>query len=399
LVSTKQDSTRSADEEAHLADWRGVGYLVDVTTERLTSPVEGIHRAIVARWLGMAGPRLEPARWLADGLTASMYRTIRLGGAAVGMAISSGAGLVGRYKTLRPVWETRNGRYVQSIFNGVWGDRFDEDGSPIGIELGVRDLDGSPVTINATALRRTFPEPKSRLVLMLHGFAETERTWRSGENSNLTRGLEADGFSVLRLRYNTGRAIAANGSDLADLLEKTRLAWPVPVSEISLVGHSMGGLVARSAVATALSSGHGWVNLARSLVAIAAPHFGSPIEKGVQIASRGLGLFKESQPLGAFLDQRSAGIKSLRHGIDGADEATGALKYFVVAGAVTTEANHPLGRLVGDLVVRVDSATGKSRRLEMESSDSLIVGGRNHADLVHDAEVITQIRIWLTPSS
>ena len=188
--------------------------------------------------------------------------------------------------------------------------------------------------------------------------------------------------------------------DLADLLEKICLAWPVPVSDISLVGHSMGGLVARSAVATARSSGHGWVDLTRSLVAVAAPHFGSPIEKGVHTVSRSLARFKESQPLGAFLDQRSAGIKSLRRGIDVAEnEEAGALRYFVVAGAVTADVGHPLGKLVGDLVVRVGSATGKSRRLMMQSSDALIVGGRNHADLVHDAKVITQIRTWLTPNS
>lgn len=397
-MSISQDPVHSSDDREHLADWRGVGYLVDITTERLTSPVEGMHRAIVNRWFGLAGPRLEPVRRLADGLTASTYKTIRLGGTAVGMTISTGAELMGRYRSLRPVWETRKGTYVQSIFNGVWGDRFDEDESPLRIELGLRDLSGRPVSTTTTALRRAFPKPKGRLVVMIHGFAETERGWRSGDNSNLIEKLEADGFSVLRLRYNTGRAIAANGVDLADLLEQIRLAWPVPVSDIALIGHSMGGLVARNAVAAARSSGHGWVDLARDLVAIAAPHSGSPIEKGLQVISRGLGLFKESQPVSAFLDQRSAGIKSLRHGLDGVDNTTGALRYHVVAGVVTAEPTNPLGKMVGDLVVGVGSATGKSRRLKVESSDVLVVGGRNHAALVHDPEVIMQIRTWLTPA-
>ncbi len=397
-MSISQDSDTSPTDREHLADWHAVGYLVGVTTERVTSPVEGMHRAIVDRWFTLGGPRLEPARQLADGLTASTYKTIRLGGTAVGLAIASGAALTGRYRNLRPVWETRRGRYVQSVFNGLWGDRFAEDRSPLGIELGLRDSDGKPLPATTAALRRAYPNPQRRLVVMVHGFAETERSWRSGDDSNMTRGLEADGFSVLHLRYNTGRAIAANGLDLADLLEKIHLAWPVPISNIAVIGHSMGGLVARSAVVTAISSGHRWVELARDLVAIGAPHFGSPIEKGVEIISKGLGFFKESQPLSAFLDQRSAGIKNLRHGIEGADDSTGALNYFVVAGAVTAGPANPLGKMVGDLVVRVGSATGRSRRLNVGSSDALIVGGRNHADLVHDPEVITQVRTWLTPA-
>ena len=397
-MSIIQDSA-APDEREHVADWRGVGYLVDVTTEHLTSPIEGMHRAIVDRWFGLGGPRLKPARQVADRLIASTYKTIRLGGTAVGMAISTGAALTSRHWSLRPVWETRSGRYVQSISNGLWGDRFDEDSSPLRIDLGVRDLNGRTVPTTTAALRSVFPNPQGRLVVMAHGFAETERGWRSDDNATLAQGLEADGFSVLQIRYNTGRAIAANGLDLAELLEGVRLAWPVPVSDIALIGHSMGGLVARSAVVTARASGHGWVDLARDLVAIGTPHFGSPIEKGVELISKGLSLFKESQPLSAFVDQRSAGIKNLRQGIKGVEDSTGALQYHVVAGAITAQPANLVGKVVGDLVVTVGSATGKSRRINVESSNALVVGGRSHADLAHDPEVIAEIRTWLTPTS
>ncbi|MFZ0014727.1 MAG: alpha/beta fold hydrolase, partial [Acidimicrobiia bacterium] len=132
---------------------------------------------------------------------------------------------------------------------------------------------------------------------MLHGFGETERFWRSDHSSKLTEELQDDGFSVLRLRYNTGRAVADNGQDLADLLEVVRLAWPVPVEEVALIGHSMGGLVNQSAVVAALSCGYRWADLTTHLVAIGTPHLGSPIEKGVEIVSNSLELFKETRPL------------------------------------------------------------------------------------------------------
>lgn len=391
------DSSVASDGEGHLTDWRGVGYLVDVTTERLTAPVEGIHRAVLDRWFGLAGPRFEPARRVVDGFTASVYRTIRLGGKAAGLAVATGAAVAGRSRALRPVWETRHGRYVQSILNGVWGDHFDDDLGPIRIELGFRDVEGRIIPMTPAALNQAVHQPTGRLAVLLHGFAETERSWRSGDKSEMAEALEGDGFSVLRVRYNTGRAVTDNGRDLADLLEQLRLAWPVPVTDIALIGHSMGGLVARSAVVTARSLPHTWVELTSHLVAIAAPHFGSPIEKGVQAISSGLGLFKNSRPLGAFLDQRSVGIKNLRYGVY-QGEVGGSLQYHVVAGAVTADPTHPLGFLIGDLVVRVASATGVSRRAQVGAADVLVVGGRSHAGLTGDPEVISQVKEWLTPT-
>ncbi|MDH3190361.1 MAG: GPI inositol-deacylase, partial [Acidimicrobiia bacterium] len=209
--------------------------------------------------------------------------------------------------------------------------------------------------------------------------------------------LEGDGFSVLRVRYNTGRAVTDNGRDLDELLEQLQLAWPVPITDIALIGHSMGGLVARSAVVAGRSLRRTWVELAKHLVAIAAPHFGSPIEKGVQILSNGLGFFKESRPLSVFLNQRSVGIKNLRYGVYQGDVGVG-VKYHVVAGAFTADPTHPLGLLMGDLVVRVGSATGVGRAGHLGAADVLVVGGRNHARLSSDPEVISQVRAWLTPT-
>ena len=397
-MTTKTDSNAALDDGEHLEDWRGVGYLVDVATERLTSPVEGIHRAVVRRWFRMAGPGLDPARKAAEGLTASIYQSIRISGTVIGMAISSGAGLVHGFRSLPPVWETRGGRGVQSILNGLWGDRFEEDRSPLRIEMGIRAPSGIPVSVSADSLGHAFPRATGRLAVLVHGFADTENVWRSGDNHDLIEGIESDGFTVLRLRYNTGREIADNASTLADFLEEVRLAWPVPISEIALVGHSMGGLVARSAVIAAGHVGAEWVEPVTHVVAIAAPHFGTPIEQVVRSMSHGLGLFNGSRPLGAFLDQRSGGIKNLRHGIGSTDDAIHGFAYHVVAGVITREPDHPMGRVFGDLVVGVGSATGRGHLFDTESPDILVVGGRNHADLVHAPEVVAGVRAWLSPS-
>jgi pimeloyl-ACP methyl ester carboxylesterase len=390
LVEVLPDNV--VDSASNLDDWRGVGYLVALATERLTAPVEGMHREIVGRWLGIAGPTAEPAGRAVDGLIASIYHTIRLGGTVAGSVISIGAELTEGRASLRPVWETPKGKYVQSIINGVWGDRFDEDQSPFRIELGLRDPDGRLVPATPTSLRHAFPRPSGRLAVMAHGLGENERSWESADGAGLANGLQADGFSVLRLRYNTGRRVTENGLDLANLLEEVHRAWPVPVEEITLIGHSMGGLVVESAVDAGRSSGQGWVERATHVVALSAPHLGSPIEKLVHLFSRSLGLFRESRPIGTFLDQRSAGIRDLRHGPDLDGASRGSIEHHLVGGTVTSDPTHPLGALVGDLVVRVASATRKGGDVETEV---LVVGGSTHAGLRHNTEVVARIRTWL----
>lgn len=383
-----------ADSPSNLSDWHGLGDLFALATERIATPVEGVHRAVVNRWFRLGGRRVEPGRRVVDGITASIYGTVRLGAAMVGSAITIGADVVDRRTPLRPVWATRSGTYVQSIFNGLWGDKFHQDQSPFRIQLGLRELDAAQLPVDPESLRRRYPTATSRLVVMLHGFGETERCWASDDPESIVAGLEADGFSVLLVRYNTGRAVSENGADLADLLEAVESAWPTAVSEVALVGHSMGGLVARSAIASGRAAGHGWVEMASHLVAIGTPHLGSPIEKGVRLASDGFGLLEESRPLQDFLDQRSAGIKDLRLGLQEDDEI-GTISQHFIAGTVTTASTHPIGRLVGDLVVRVPSATGKGRRRSVEASDVQVVGGRHHAGLLGDPTVATQIREWL----
>lgn len=395
-MSTTCESSRSnRDDPANLVDWRGVGDMVAIATEQVSAPVEGMHRAIIGRWFGMAGSHLDGERHVVDGLIASMYSTVRLGGSAIGSAISTMSDLASDHVNLPPVWETAKGAYVQSIFNGVWGDQLEDNRSPLRIDIGVRDPSGRPIPPTQGPLGQAFPDATGRLAVMVHGLGETEQYWRSIDGSTLADGLEQDGFTVLGLRYNTGRTVIDNGSEVATLVEAIRVAWPVPVSEIVLVGHSMGGLVARSAVVAAGASGLGWADLATHLVGVGTPHLGTPIEKAVHGVSLSLGLLNETRPIASFLESRSAGIKDLRNGIN---EKPVGVQCHVIAGSVTTEPTHPVGALLGDLVVSVGSAIDRGRRHHDPSSNVLVLGGRNHGNLIHDPQVISHTRRWLTPS-
>lgn len=405
-------------QDAAVDDWRGLADLFLLTTERITAPVEGVHRAIATRWFGLAGSSLAPVGNGYLAITGWIYRSVRLTGAVLGAVIGIGADVANRRGRLRPLWSSPRGSGVQAVANAVWGDHLEQRSSALRIEMGLRDISGSPIGSNPAALAGAFPDPTDRLVVLLHGLGETERCFQqdadAGESSNgLGAVLAADSFTPLPVRYNTGLSVPDNGRMLAALLDTIYRNWPVPVDEIALVGNSMGGLVARSASYAGRAAGHEWVDATRHLVAIGTPHLGAPLEKGTELVSQGLRIAPESRPIGEFLDQRSAGIKDLRSGTirdvleQGRAEAGSAdgavietpfpehIQQHFCAGVITEEPGHPIGVLAGDLIVRTTSATGRGRRRTIDANHVRIIGKRRHSDLAGDTTVHHQVREWL----
>jgi hypothetical protein len=389
-----------------------------LATERLTEPVEGMHEAIADRWFGLAGPGVAPLHRGYRAVVAGIYGTVRLAGSTLGTVV----GAAGRRGGLRPLWRSPSGSGVQAVANALWGDALDQQGSNLRIDLGFRDDRGRPIGSDSEALLRAYPKPTGRLAVLLHGLGETERCWRQpsdGHNPAIGLGdvLALDSFTPLLVRYNTGRHVSDNGRDLATLLEEAVGNWPVPVEEIALIGNSMGGLVVRSSLHAGQADRHRWPLAVRHLVTVGAPHLGAPLEKGVNVAARGLRVAPESRPIGEFLDHRSAGIKDLRfgavreqdwQGIDPAalfDAITGdvplpeQVEQHFVAGVVTEKSAHPVGVLVGDLVVRTGSGTGRGRRRTIDATHVQVMGRRRHSDLAGDPTVHQQVRDWLAAGS
>src|SRR5262249_4856831 len=154
----------------------------------------------------------------------------------------------------------------------------------------------------------------------------------------------------------------------ARLLERIIVAWPVPVEELVLVGHSMGGLVIRSA--THYGAQLDWVRRVRHLFFLGSPHLGAPLEKAANVTGWLLGLCDITQPFAALLNRRSGGIKDLRFGSLRDEDWQGlapdvllvnrtvnvplleGAAHYVITATVTRDRRHPLGVAVGDLLVR-----------------------------------------------
>ena len=75
-------------------------------------------------------------------------------------------------------------------------------------------------------------------------------------------------YTPVYLHYNSGLHVSVNGRVFAEQLESLVQRWPVPLTELVLIGHSMGGLVARSACHYAAVARHQWLQRVDKLVFI-----------------------------------------------------------------------------------------------------------------------------------
>jgi pimeloyl-ACP methyl ester carboxylesterase len=361
--------------------WGDFGVL---TVDRLSSTVEGMHGAIMRPWLRLAGGRFAG---LTSSATSAVYGSVRMvarGAGRVSNLVLEGMG----------TGSTPRSDAVQAFANAVWGDEFERRGSSMSIAMTVRSPDGAAVSPDPRSVERAFGSPAGRLVVMLHGLGQTERCFGPSEtNPGLAHALASHELTPVLVRYNTGRAVATNGAELSSLLDELVGAWPAPVTEIALVGYSMGGLVARAAIDAALADRDRWVDTVRTVVTIAAPHAGSPIEKTAEAASRSLGVAPQTRSLGDFVRSRSAGIRDLRSGVDLPPSFDG-VEHHVIAAVVTDRISSPVGSLVGDLVVRPVSALG---RAGLRVDGQAIIGGRRHFDILEDPSTAEHILGWIDP--
>src|SRR5919197_531313 len=178
---------------------------------------------------------------------------------------------------------TRGGSAVIAALNGLIGDRLERSRSDLHQPTSLR-MHGEPAALDAQSLTAAFPNATARLVVFLHGLMGTEFYWdwgARGAHDNYGERLSSDlGYTPLYLRYNSGLHISENGRSVAALLEDLVEGWPVELQEIALIGHSMGGLVARSACCQGSESGRRWTGLVRHVVSLGTPHLGAPLEQG-----------------------------------------------------------------------------------------------------------------------
>ena len=385
---------------------RGVTQLAADATTSIVDLVEAMQLVIGGGPNVLGRPFLAPTRFCSRPVYASIRGVTRVVAAGIDVALAQVQPLFGPM-----TWGLEHETAV-AIVNGVLGDYLAERGNPLAIEMRLRHQ-GRPLVLKRRSLCEAYPDARRRLVVLVHGSCSHDRQWsRQGIDPAATLAEEL-GFTPVHLHYNTGLHIATNGRALAGLLERLVVSWPVPVDELAIVGHSMGGLVARSACHLGEAKNHVWRRKLHKLVCIASPHHGAPLERGGHWIDVLLGLSRYSAPFARLGKIRSAGVTDMRFGnvLEEHGDARGrfapggdprrelklpeGVRCYAIAG---TRTRAPAPKLASDGLVPVDSALGRHRSpaLTLAFADTWIGFGMGHIELLRRAELYATLRSWLS---
>jgi pimeloyl-ACP methyl ester carboxylesterase len=367
----------------------------DTADELVLGTVRDVHSAISRRVRDLAGLTPAEAGVVPGRVARLVYASIDAGLQTTTRALRAAdeRGIGARLEA------TPKGRFAVAAVNGLIGDRLVADDNDLAIEMAVRQH-GRDVPLDAEHLAEAFPDASADVVVFLHGLSESESSWyrdSAEHGGSYGQRLEADlGWSPVYLRANTGLPVAENGVALAGLLDDLVAGWPTEVRRIALVGHSMGGLILRAACAVVTDAAPRWNLLVTDVVTLGTPHLGAPIERGLHHGARALGLLPESAPFGRILEYRSVGILNLRAGLAHDVQNLPHARYRLVGATLAGSHRHPVSRVLGDLLVRYPSATGRSARgREMfPGADTLHIRG-GHFDLLNHPDVYEALRGWL----
>ncbi len=291
----------------NLSDVQGLIKLIINNAELITNGVEEIHSNLV-KPLGLVwNPPLESTSNIVN-LT---YQTIRDYYRLVGTGVDAMFGKVIPMFDSPP--STPNREALLAVLNGIWGDYLMDTNNPLAIAMSLR-YGGLPLTLERPSLQETTPRASRKLLVLVHGLCMNDLQWSRNDHNHGEALAHELGFTAVYLHYNSGLHISANGRKFADLLEALINEWSQPVEEVTIIGHSMGGLVARSAYYYATLAGHTWPHRLRKLVFLGTPHHGSPLERIGNWADENLKAIPYSAPIRYLSMRRSVGITDLRYG-------------------------------------------------------------------------------------
>jgi pimeloyl-ACP methyl ester carboxylesterase len=414
---TRPDSGKLP-EHLRISDLRGIVQLATQATAGVTRIAEGVHQSV---WdtLGVPGGA---APGQSRGVTGLVFKCIQGVTSVVGRGVDTAlAGLQALLETnegSKP--ETPRRQALLAALNGVMGDRLVASNNPL----------ASPMTLRCRGevldwrTLPSMPEATGKVLVLIHGLCMSELQWHSQH-----AGLAVDhgealasalGYTPVHARYNSGLHTSENGRELSARLELLFAHWPAPIEELTVLAHSMGGLLIRSALHYAQQETMCWPKHLRNIVFLGTPHLGAPLERAGNWVDLILASTPYTAPFTRLSRLRSAGITDLRFGYL-LDEDWDALEQnqrdpnqhrlvplpkgvacYAVAATTASRRNALADRLIGDGLVPLRSALGQhdeaQRSLTFAQESQWIAYRTNHMQLLSSPEVTQQIMHWLRPT-
>lgn len=314
-----------------------------------------------------------------------------------------------------------NWNTCRSILNGVVGDYLSERQNGLAIDMAFYH-DHQPLALTPASLGAVYPTLTGKLCILVHGLGCHEGMWafrqteQNPEDQSYGTLLQAEhGYTPFYLRYNSGLHISQNGRSLDRLLGQLLDNYPLPVDEIVLIGHSMGGLVLRSACYYGAQEAAAWTAKVRTVVYLGTPHDGAYLEQLGHATAAVLHTIPHpvTRLIGRIANLRSQGIQDLRYGslVDedwaGGPTAVGhdprqgipwldTARHYLAVGTLAEDPESSVNALLGDALVWASHAHGPAWRSQGETADDNVrrFPQVHHMALARHPDVYEQIKLW-----
>lgn len=389
----------------NLSELRGLTSLVTDATVSVTDLAEDLNRRII---YGASFPP-NPIQHLISGIAGLAYSNVRFGTKLIGGGIEKTLSFINLGDNIGLPFKKKE--TIQAIINGVVGDYLQETDNPLEIPMQLR-IDGETLSFE----EEDYPKVNGKILLMVHGICMNDYLWtQQGHNHGEALAAEL-GLTPVYLFYNGGLHISSNGQSLNSLLEKLIETWPVPVEELNIIAHSMGGLISRSAAHYAEEEKNTWRKHLKRMVFLGSPHHGAPLEKLGNVIDVLLQDIFYTKPFARLGKMRSAGVTDLRFGNLVDEDWMGRDRFksrrddrqpiplpkkvdcFTVAGMIGKKSNKLKDQILGDGLVPPESALGKhhdpERKLKFKKGHKFVAYKCNHIDLLSSQKVYNKIRDW-----
>lgn len=315
-------------------------------------------------------------------------------------------------------WGDSNSHFILPFLNGLLGDHIEKIDKNLSLNMAFR-LNGQDIDIKDLQITDTLKKNGGNLVVFVHGLMGDELVWQDFPKGQKGLGValqEETDFYPLYIRYNTGKHISDNGKELSQLLQSLCDHFAPYVKNLILIGHSMGGLVIRSAGHYARENNQNWIKKIRKIFLIGSPHSGAILERVSHLSSFVLkNIFNlHTQIISRIIDLRSDGIKDLRIGLlveedwkDKEEDYPWLLKkttvppledvqYYLIIGTLSEDEMSPIAVYFGDGFVSKKSAMGETLLAPKDPIQSIgvfrVFPKTSHNDLLGSEEVYSYIK-------
>ncbi|MFT5646561.1 MAG: pimeloyl-ACP methyl ester carboxylesterase [Aureispira sp.] len=394
-----------------ISDIQGLTKLIIDATLNVTNMAEDLNQQIIHP------PHLpsSPIQHLISGISGLVYKGVRGTTKLVGRGITGGLAQLAPERSIGISLAQKE--TILSILNGVIGDYLNKEQNPLALPMQFK-YQGKAIPLQSKAIEETYSKPSGKILLMIHGLCMDDLQWhRNGHNHGELLAKEFN-LSPIYLRYNSGLHISENGQHFSNLLEEFVQNWPVPIEEITILAHSMGGLVTRSAYNYATLEQKTWTKNLKKIIFLGTPHQGAPLERVGNHVDLLLEAMPYTRPFAKLGKMRSAGITDLRLGIlveedwknldrfeNEIEQATllplpKTVDCYAVAASMESKTTETPLQQLGDGLVPIKSALGQHKNaaqsLQFKPTNTSILYKKNHLDLISSLEVYQKIKQYLT---